>query len=232
MFFKAFAKHGHFAKLCVDHPPNISRGCHSRMSRPCEKRCPVPTTLRDFVMTSTTDKIKGAANEAAGSIKKGAGEAVGNPKVEAEGAAQKLKEKSSRRNGRRQGRGQGRGQKDRRRVSNANPGPFFHRAGPGAVGEQRERAIWKFHRSGLAARTRRIHGGSSHERHHLSRWSYRGHHGHSFLPWFALSGKKGDAPMTDTSPLRRARQTNQRAALMSSGRRFSRERSSLRRSSC
>jgi uncharacterized protein YjbJ (UPF0337 family) len=44
-------------------------------------------------MTSTTDKIKGAANEAAGSIKKGVGDAVGNPKLEAEGAAQKLKGK-------------------------------------------------------------------------------------------------------------------------------------------
>ena len=42
-------------------------------------------------MTSTTDKIKGAANEAAGSIKKGVGEAVGNPKLEVEGGAQKLK---------------------------------------------------------------------------------------------------------------------------------------------
>jgi uncharacterized protein YjbJ (UPF0337 family) len=42
-------------------------------------------------MTSTTDKIKGAANEVAGSIKKGVGEAIGNPKLEVKGGAQKLK---------------------------------------------------------------------------------------------------------------------------------------------
>jgi uncharacterized protein YjbJ (UPF0337 family) len=42
-------------------------------------------------MTSTTDKIKGAANEVAGSVKKGVGEALGNEKLQVEGAAQKLK---------------------------------------------------------------------------------------------------------------------------------------------
>ena len=42
-------------------------------------------------MSSTTDKIKGAANEAAGTVKKGVGEAVGNPKLQVEGAGQKLK---------------------------------------------------------------------------------------------------------------------------------------------
>jgi len=42
-------------------------------------------------MTSTTDKIKGAANEAAGAVKKGVGDAVGNPKLQVEGEAQKLK---------------------------------------------------------------------------------------------------------------------------------------------
>jgi uncharacterized protein YjbJ (UPF0337 family) len=42
-------------------------------------------------MGSTTDKIKGAANQAAGVVKQGVGEAVGNPNLEVEGAAQKLK---------------------------------------------------------------------------------------------------------------------------------------------
>lgn len=42
-------------------------------------------------MTSTTDKIKGAANEVAGTVKHGVGEAVGNPNLQVEGAAQKLK---------------------------------------------------------------------------------------------------------------------------------------------
>jgi uncharacterized protein YjbJ (UPF0337 family) len=42
-------------------------------------------------MGSTTDKIKGMANQAAGTIKQGVGEVVGNPNLEIEGAAQKLK---------------------------------------------------------------------------------------------------------------------------------------------
>ncbi|MGA3063563.1 MAG: CsbD family protein [Methylocystis sp.] len=42
-------------------------------------------------MTSTTDKIKGAANQVAGTVKQGVGDAVGNPKLQVEGAAQKLK---------------------------------------------------------------------------------------------------------------------------------------------
>ena len=42
-------------------------------------------------MGSTTDKIKGAANEAAGTVKQGVGDAVGNPNLQVEGAGQKLK---------------------------------------------------------------------------------------------------------------------------------------------
>lgn len=44
-------------------------------------------------MSSTTDKIKGAANEVAGSVKKTVGKAVGNTKLEAEGIGQKAKGK-------------------------------------------------------------------------------------------------------------------------------------------
>ena len=42
-------------------------------------------------MSSTTDKIKGYANEAAGNIKQGVGRAVGSAKLEAEGHAQEAK---------------------------------------------------------------------------------------------------------------------------------------------
>jgi uncharacterized protein YjbJ (UPF0337 family) len=42
-------------------------------------------------MTGMTDKIAGAGNEAIGAVKEGAGKAVGNPSLEAEGAVQKLK---------------------------------------------------------------------------------------------------------------------------------------------
>ncbi|GJD59381.1 CsbD family protein [Methylobacterium dankookense] len=42
-------------------------------------------------MSSTTDKIKGLANEAVGNVKQGVGKATGNEKLEAEGKAQELK---------------------------------------------------------------------------------------------------------------------------------------------
>ncbi|MFN0218058.1 MAG: CsbD family protein [Hyphomicrobium sp.] len=42
-------------------------------------------------MSSTTDKIKGYANEAAGNVKQGVGKAVGSDKLEAEGVVQELK---------------------------------------------------------------------------------------------------------------------------------------------
>lgn len=40
-------------------------------------------------MSSTSDKITGLANEATGKIKQEVGKLVGNPKLEAEGIAQK-----------------------------------------------------------------------------------------------------------------------------------------------
>lgn len=42
-------------------------------------------------MSSTTDKIKGMANEAAGNVKQAAGKAFDKPEWEAEGKAQELK---------------------------------------------------------------------------------------------------------------------------------------------
>ncbi|GEP10366.1 CsbD family protein [Methylobacterium gnaphalii] len=42
-------------------------------------------------MSSTTDKIKGVANEAAGNVKQGIGKATDDPKLQAEGKAQELK---------------------------------------------------------------------------------------------------------------------------------------------
>ena len=42
-------------------------------------------------MGSTTDKIKGAANEAIGKAKKGLGEATGSDKLKGEGAIQEAK---------------------------------------------------------------------------------------------------------------------------------------------
>ncbi|MCE3256039.1 MAG: CsbD-like protein [Nitrobacter vulgaris] len=44
-------------------------------------------------MGSTTDKIKGTANEALGKAKQGIGEAVGSEKLQGEGAIQELKGK-------------------------------------------------------------------------------------------------------------------------------------------
>ncbi|MCP1539632.1 CsbD family protein [Methylorubrum extorquens] len=42
-------------------------------------------------MSSTTDKIKGLANEAAGNVKQGIGNVTGNDKLVAEGKVQELK---------------------------------------------------------------------------------------------------------------------------------------------
>ncbi|MFK3799283.1 MULTISPECIES: CsbD family protein [unclassified Pseudomonas] len=42
-------------------------------------------------MSSTTDKVKGMANEAVGNVKQGVGKATGNDKLRAEGKAQELK---------------------------------------------------------------------------------------------------------------------------------------------
>ncbi|PRH85608.1 CsbD family protein [Labrys okinawensis] len=42
-------------------------------------------------MSSATDKVKGIANQVAGSVKEGVGKAVGNREMEAEGAIQKAK---------------------------------------------------------------------------------------------------------------------------------------------
>ncbi len=42
-------------------------------------------------MSSTTDKIQGMADKAAGTIKENVGKVVGNPKLEAEGELQKRK---------------------------------------------------------------------------------------------------------------------------------------------
>lgn len=42
-------------------------------------------------MSSTTDKIKGLANEAAGNVKQAVGKATGSTKLEAEGRVQELK---------------------------------------------------------------------------------------------------------------------------------------------
>lgn len=42
-------------------------------------------------MSSTTDKIKGVANDAIGNIKQGIGKVVGSDKLQAEGKAQEVK---------------------------------------------------------------------------------------------------------------------------------------------
>ena len=51
-------------------------------------------------MGSTTDKIKGLANEAAGNVKQAAGKALNKPGLQAEGIAQERKGGPSRRSAR------------------------------------------------------------------------------------------------------------------------------------
>jgi uncharacterized protein YjbJ (UPF0337 family) len=50
-----------------------------------------PVSKEGLTMSSTTDKIKGVANEAIGNIKQGIGNATDNDKLKAEGKAQELK---------------------------------------------------------------------------------------------------------------------------------------------
>ncbi len=45
-------------------------------------------------MGSTTDKIKGAANQVGGKIKEGVGKAIGNEQMEVEGKVQQVKGKT------------------------------------------------------------------------------------------------------------------------------------------
>jgi uncharacterized protein YjbJ (UPF0337 family) len=45
-------------------------------------------------MSSTTDKIKGTVNDAAGAVKKSVGKATGQEDLEAEGTAQQVKGKA------------------------------------------------------------------------------------------------------------------------------------------
>lgn len=47
-----------------------------------------PFPQGEFLMSSTTDKIKGLANEAAGNVKQAVGKAVGSDKMKVEGAIQ------------------------------------------------------------------------------------------------------------------------------------------------
>ncbi|TGD95448.1 CsbD family protein [Methylobacterium nonmethylotrophicum] len=47
-------------------------------------------------MSSTTDKLKGLANEAIGNVKQGVGKATGNDSLVAEGKAQELKGEAQR----------------------------------------------------------------------------------------------------------------------------------------
>ena len=44
-------------------------------------------------MNSTTDKIKGMANEAAGKVRRAAGDAIDDPEMEVDGAGQEAKGK-------------------------------------------------------------------------------------------------------------------------------------------
>jgi uncharacterized protein YjbJ (UPF0337 family) len=48
-------------------------------------------SYEEFTMSSTSDKIKGLANEAVGNVKQGIGKATDNDRLRAEGKAQEIK---------------------------------------------------------------------------------------------------------------------------------------------
>jgi uncharacterized protein YjbJ (UPF0337 family) len=56
-------------------------------------RCFPEQSCKESFMGSTTDKIKGAGNEAIGKAKQGIGEATGSDRMKGEGAAQEIKGK-------------------------------------------------------------------------------------------------------------------------------------------
>lgn len=59
--------------------------------RPGRRLNPRNNKHEEFTMSSTTDKIKGAANEAIGNVKQGIGKATDNDRLRAEGKAQEVK---------------------------------------------------------------------------------------------------------------------------------------------
>jgi uncharacterized protein YjbJ (UPF0337 family) len=56
-------------------------------------RCPREQQGGEFFMGATTDKVKGATNEAIGKAKQEVGEAVGSDRLQGEGAVQEVKGK-------------------------------------------------------------------------------------------------------------------------------------------
>jgi uncharacterized protein YjbJ (UPF0337 family) len=83
-FFRANV-HILFCFQCVEY--FTKRGTVSDMDRLTS----VNEHSRSFPMGSTSDKISGLANKAAGNIKQAAGKATGSTKLQAEGKAQELK---------------------------------------------------------------------------------------------------------------------------------------------
>jgi uncharacterized protein YjbJ (UPF0337 family) len=78
------------AGTILNNPRFIGRGETALVTAPLSIR-PDRWPNRRCKMSSTTDKIKGVANEAAGNVKQAVGKAVGNDRLRAEGIAQEAK---------------------------------------------------------------------------------------------------------------------------------------------
>jgi uncharacterized protein YjbJ (UPF0337 family) len=86
-----------------DHAARVLEGCRvhasgtrKRFGHAGRTKLNFPRTQGERFMSSTSDKIKGYANEAAGRLRQGVGKAVGNDRLRAKGAAQKMKGEAQR----------------------------------------------------------------------------------------------------------------------------------------
>jgi uncharacterized protein YjbJ (UPF0337 family) len=86
-----------------DHAACVLEGCRVHANGTRKRFGPAGPTKPNFqhtqgerFLSSTSDRIKGYANEAAGTLKQGVGKAVGNDRLRAKGAAQKMKGEAQR----------------------------------------------------------------------------------------------------------------------------------------
>jgi len=78
-------------RACHVHPHFATERSYAALVAALERRGPLMTRMEH--MGSTSDKVSGLANQAAGKVKEGVGKATGDAKLETEGAAQDAKGK-------------------------------------------------------------------------------------------------------------------------------------------
>jgi uncharacterized protein YjbJ (UPF0337 family) len=72
-------------------PSGVIFACSIWPATTLDRLLPYNAFIKEHHMSSTSDKIKGAANEAIGNAKQAAGKAVGNDRLQAKGIIQERK---------------------------------------------------------------------------------------------------------------------------------------------